>query len=122
MRPNIACTRRRDGKVSAAGVASRWADELRRMEIAALAGQPEPVLEQAAALLVQEEARSVLRDGFVRAMLDANALVGWVGGLPEDAGRVWELHPMVVRREHRRRGIRRALAASFEVEAADEAG
>lgn len=113
------------------------ADELRRMEIADLTGQPELVLEQAAALLVQEfdeprgwgtlelareEVTSVLRDGFARAMLDANALLGWVGGLPEYAGRVWELHPMVVRREHRRRGIARALAAAFEVEARRRGG
>ena len=102
------------------------------MEIVNLSTQPELVLEQAAALLVQEfaeprgwptlesareEVASVLREGFARAMLDASALLGWVGGLPEYAGRVWELHPMVVRREYRRRGIGRALAAAFEIEA-----
>jgi aminoglycoside 6'-N-acetyltransferase I len=38
--------------------------------------------------------------------------------LPEYRGRVWELHPIVVRREDRRRGIGRALVAAFESEAA----
>jgi aminoglycoside 6'-N-acetyltransferase I len=51
-------------------------------------------------------------------MLETELVLGWVGGLPEYNGRVWELHPMVVRREYRRRGIGRALVASFEAEAA----
>jgi aminoglycoside 6'-N-acetyltransferase I len=37
--------------------------------------------------------------------------------LPEYGGRVWELHPLVVRPEHRRRGLGRALVAAFEAEA-----
>ena len=58
----------------------------------------------------------VLREGFARAALDRNTLLGWIGGLPEYAGRVWELHPMVVRRDHRRQGIGRALVEAFEAE------
>ena len=103
------------------------------MEIVDLASQPEPIHEQAARLLVEHfdepsgwpslasgraEVGQVVRDGFARAMLDGEALLGWVGGLPEYGGRVWEPHPMVVRREHRRRGIGRALVAAFETEAA----
>ncbi len=103
------------------------------MEIVDLGRQAERVLEQAAALLVhgfheprgwptldlaREEVATVLRDGFARGVLDAGTLLGWVGGLPEYSGRVWELHPMVVRRESRRQGIGRALAAAFEAEAA----
>ena len=102
------------------------------MQIVDLADQSSPVLEQAATLLVREfdeprgwptvelareEVASVLRDGFARAVLDAEVVLGWVGGLPEYGGRVWELHPMVVRREHRRRGIGRMLASAFEAEA-----
>jgi aminoglycoside 6'-N-acetyltransferase I len=102
------------------------------MQIADLAEQPSAVLEQAATLLVQgfdeprgwptlelarEEVASVMRDGFARAMVDGNVVLGWVGGLPEYGGRVWELHPMVVRREYRRQGIGRALVAAFEAEA-----
>lgn len=102
------------------------------MQIVHLGEQTDAVLEQAAALLVQEfveprgwptmelaraEVATVLREGFARGVLDGTVLLGWVGGLPEYAGRVWELHPMVVRREHRRRGVGRALAAAFESEA-----
>ena len=45
-------------------------------------------------------------------------MLGWIGGLPEYNGRVWELHPMVVAPAHRRRGIGRRLVEVFELEAA----
>jgi len=106
---------------------------LPHMAIVDLARQPTRIREQAATLLVEHfdeprgwptvaagrgEVARVVRDGFARAMMDGEVLLGWVGGLPEYNGRVWELHPMVVRREHRRRGIGRALVAAFETEAA----
>lgn len=102
------------------------------MQIADLAEQSNAILEQAATLLVQgfdeprgwptvelarDEVTSVMRDGFARAMLDGNVVLGWIGGLPEYRGRVWELHPIVVRRECRRQGIGRALVIAFEAEA-----
>jgi aminoglycoside 6'-N-acetyltransferase I len=102
------------------------------MNIVDLASQPGNMREQAANLLVEhfdeplgwrdldsarEEVARVLREGFAWAMLDSQTLVGWVGGLPEYDGRVWELHPMVVHSAFRRRGIGRALAAAFEAEA-----
>ena len=104
------------------------------MHIINLADRPGPILEQAAQVLVEEfdqprgwptfelardEVVTVLRDGFARAMVDDDTLLGWVGGLPEYHGRVWELHPLVVRREHRRQGIGRALVEAFETEARD---
>jgi aminoglycoside 6'-N-acetyltransferase I len=102
------------------------------MHILDLASQPDHALEQAAVLLVEafsephgwptielarEEAASVMRDGFARAMMDDGVVLGWVGGLPEYHGRVWELHPIVVRPERRRQGIGRALVGAFEEEA-----
>jgi len=102
------------------------------MPIVDLAGQPGPILEQAAALLVEafhqphgwptmelarEEVTTVLREGFARAMVDGANLTGWIGGLPEYSGRVWELHPLVVRPEHRKQGHGRALVEAFEAEA-----
>ncbi len=107
------------------------------MHIADLRDQPPLVLEQAATLLLhefdeprgwpdldaaREEVGRVLGEGFALAMLDADVLLGWVGGLPEYSGRVWELHPMVVRREHRRRGIGRQLALAFEAESRKRGG
>lgn len=64
----------------------------------------------------REEVARVLREGFARAALVGDDLAGWIGGLPEYHGRVWELHPLVVRREYRRRGVGRALVAALEQE------
>ena len=97
------------------------------LKVSDLGAQSELIREQAAALLVEgfdeprgwptlelaREVASVLRDGFARAIVEESTLVGWIGGLPEYAGRVWELHPMVVRREYRRRGTGRSLVAAF---------
>ena len=89
--------------------------------------------DQAAALLVEEfgdpggwptiekareEVAIVIQQGFARAILDGDTLLGWIGGLPEYHGKVWELHPLVVRAGHRRHGLGRALVAEFEREAA----
>lgn len=72
-----------------------------------------PTMEKA-----REEVAIVMQQGFARAMIDGDAVLGWIGGLPEYHGKVWELHPLVVRPEHRRRGLGRALVAEFEREAA----
>lgn len=40
-----------------------------------------------------------------------NTVVGWVGGMPNYQGNVWQLHPLVVRPHARRRGVGRALVA-----------
>ena len=103
------------------------------MTIAELGGQPDAVREQAAALLVDgfdehprgwpdlesatEEVSHVLGRGFAFAAIEDARLLGWIGGLPEYEGRVWELHPLVVRREYRLRGVGRTLVAAFEDEA-----
>lgn len=65
----------------------------------------------------REEVARVLAEGFARGMLEGDRLLGWIGGLPEYNGRVWELHPLVVSRERRRQGIGRILVAEFEAEA-----
>ena len=62
------------------------------------------------------EVDHVLREGFARAALIGDQLVGWIGALPEYDGRVWELHPLVVERAHRRRGIGASLVAVLEQE------
>jgi aminoglycoside 6'-N-acetyltransferase I len=107
------------------------------MNIVDLSTQPGGVREQAAKLLVdhfdgptgwpnldlaREEVATVLGEGFAFAMVDVQSLLGWVGGLPEYEGRVWELHPIVVHSAFRRQGIGRALAAAFEAEAHGRGG
>jgi aminoglycoside 6'-N-acetyltransferase I len=108
-----------------------------RMNIVDLASQPQEIREQAADFLVRhfdqpagwpnqhsarEAVEHVLDTGFACAMLDSETLAGWIGGLPEYNGRVWELHPLVVHSDFRLRGIGRALVAAFESEARARGG
>ena len=102
------------------------------MTITDLATQPRTIREQAATLLVEgfdrptgwpdletasHEIGNVLHRGFAFAALENDLLLGWIGGLPEYDGRVWELHPLVVRPDRRLHGVGRALVAAFEEEA-----
>jgi aminoglycoside 6'-N-acetyltransferase I len=103
------------------------------MNIVDLRADDTSLIEQAAALLVEgfgeywpgswpdqesalEEVQDMLApDRICRAALgDDNSVLGWIGGLPEYDGNVWELHPLVVRADQRRRGIGRALVADLE--------
>jgi aminoglycoside 6'-N-acetyltransferase I len=102
-----------------------------RMFTVDLAVQSGNLRESAASLLVEhfphgwpslasalEELTRVIAAGFARAIFDAGIVTGWVGGLPEYNGRVWELHPIVVHPKYRLRGIGRKLVKLFESEAA----
>jgi aminoglycoside 6'-N-acetyltransferase I len=90
----------------------------------------EPALQQAAELLVDllpngwptiesalKEVRECVEPGKIaRVAVDGDTLLGWVGGQVMQAyeGNVWELHPIVVRRDRQRRGIGRALIEDLE--------
>ena len=56
------------------------------------------------------------------ALDDTGAVTGWIGGLPTYEGHVWELHPLVVRRDCRGQGIGRALVADFEARVRERGG
>ncbi|MEM7244942.1 MAG: GNAT family N-acetyltransferase [Acidobacteriota bacterium] len=101
------------------------------MIIDCLCTQPAGIRDQAAVLLSDHfdepsgwpdvqagrtEVDDVCRDGFLLGAIDDVTLLGLVGGLPEYDGRVWELHPLVVRREARLQGIGRRLVEAFEAE------
>ncbi len=45
---------------------------------------------------------------------DGGQVIGWIGGQPGYDGAVWELHPLVVAEQFRRRGVGRALVADLE--------
>lgn len=67
-----------------------------------------------------EEALAEVRDVIApdhiarAAVAPDGTLLGWVGGLPEYEGNVWELHPIVVRPSLQGQGIGRALIADLE--------
>jgi aminoglycoside 6'-N-acetyltransferase I len=56
------------------------------------------------------------------ALDDSGRVAGWIGGLATYDGRVWELHPIVVRRDCRGQGIGRALVADFEARVRERGG
>ncbi len=64
----------------------------------------------------REEVAEMLDDErLARAALAPDgALLGWIGGIPEYDGLVWELHPLVVRADVRGLGVGRALVADLE--------
>ncbi len=45
---------------------------------------------------------------------DGGRVLGWIGGIRQYRGKVWELHPLVVRPNRQGKGIGRALVADFE--------
>ena len=53
---------------------------------------------------------------------DHGALLGWIGGIRQYDGYVWELHPLAVRRDRRGQGIGRALVTAIEERARDLGG
>lgn len=94
-----------------------------RMQITNLTEDDSKLVAQAAELLVDgfsdpgsdswrtetealESVRESLEDNHIcRITVDAaGAVMGWIGGMPTYRGRVWELHPLVVRRDRRGRG------------------
>jgi aminoglycoside 6'-N-acetyltransferase I len=64
---------------------------------------------------LQEVYESLGADRISRVALDEQGdVLGWIGGIRQYDGHVWELHPLVVSPAHRRRGIGRALVADLE--------
>ena len=45
---------------------------------------------------------------------DTGTVLGWIGGIKQYNGHVWELHPLVVSPKFQRQGIGRALVADLE--------
>ncbi|MDP9374498.1 MAG: GNAT family N-acetyltransferase [Chloroflexota bacterium] len=103
------------------------------MRIIDLRPEDEPAARQVAALLVEgfreqapdawptlDDALREVRESFGTERLsrvavdEDNVVLGWIGGIRQYDGNVWELHPLVVHPGHRRRGIGRALVADLE--------
>jgi aminoglycoside 6'-N-acetyltransferase I len=105
------------------------------MTIVDLLLNDESHIDQTAEILVQafahypdtwdtfEQARTEVLESFQPNRLSRVALdeqgnvIGWVGGIPQYDGNVFELHPLAVKPSHHRQGIGRALVADLEVQA-----
>jgi GNAT superfamily N-acetyltransferase len=62
-----------------------------------------------------EEVRESFGAGRIsRVALDDGTVLGWVGGISQYDGNVWELHPLVVRPDRQGQGVGRALVADLE--------
>ncbi|MGK7874742.1 MAG: GNAT family N-acetyltransferase [Xenococcaceae cyanobacterium] len=72
---------------------------------------------------LQEVHSSFGTDRISRVAVDGSGMVlGWIGGISQYDGHVWELHPLVVRSDHRRKGIGRALVADLEEQVRERGG
>ncbi len=45
---------------------------------------------------------------------ESDNVLGWIGAIEEYDGNVWELHPLVIRTDYRKKGIGRALVEDLE--------
>ena len=64
---------------------------------------------------LEEVRQSFGENRISRVAMDENEnVLGWIGGIEEYDGNVWELHPLVVRRDCRKKGIGRSLVEDFE--------
>ncbi|GFP18869.1 aminoglycoside 6'-N-acetyltransferase I [Candidatus Hakubella thermalkaliphila] len=103
------------------------------MRIIDVCPDDEEAIRQAAALLVEgfkehwpnvwpdmdaalkEAQESLGADRISRVAVDDNgAVLGWIGGIRQYNGNVWEIHPLVVRPDYRGKGIGRALVTDLE--------
>ena len=58
-----------------------------------------------------------------RIVIDENhQVLGWIGGICQYDGNVWELHPLVVRSDFQKHGIGKALVADLEAQVKQRGG
>lgn len=70
------------------------------------------------------EVRGMLaKDRICRIAVDKDGnVVGWIGGIPEYDGNIWELHPLVVKVDQQQQGIGRKLVQDFEQQVKQRGG
>lgn len=77
-----------------------------------------PTLEVA----LEEVQRSFAPDRISRIAVASDTVLGWIGGIQQYDGHVWELHPLVVKSGFRGQGIGRRLVADLEAQAKARGG
>jgi aminoglycoside 6'-N-acetyltransferase I len=111
------------------------------MRIVDLDPTDESAIQQVAAMLVEsfavnwpyawpdlESALDEVRESFAAdrisriAVDEDRTVLGWVGGISQYRGHVWELHPLVVRVSQQGKGIGRALVADLEEHVKERGG
>jgi aminoglycoside 6'-N-acetyltransferase I len=111
------------------------------MSIIDLQPDDEPIIQQIAGLLVEafrehwpeawpdlESALQEVRESFESdrisrvALDDSGAVLGWIGGIRQYEGHVWELHPLVVKPSYQGQGIGRALVTDLETQVRERGG
>lgn len=93
--------------------AGDWAEQAAVILFESFCGQTDswPDLDAAR----REVARALEAGKLARVALDGvGRVIGWIGGMPQYRGRVWELHPLVVAELHRASGVGRALVLDLE--------
>ncbi|MBI3957653.1 MAG: GNAT family N-acetyltransferase [Chloroflexi bacterium] len=63
----------------------------------------------------QEVDEMLAPDRILRVAIADGQVIGWIGGIPEYHGNVWELHPLLVAPEWQGQGVGAALVRDFEM-------
>lgn len=69
---------------------------------------------------IEEVYEMLAEDRICRVAFLENQLVGWIGGIPQYDGNVWELHPLAVHPDFQGKGVGRALVEDFETLVAEK--
>jgi aminoglycoside 6'-N-acetyltransferase I len=71
----------------------------------------------------RQEVHELLAPGrILRVAVENDEVLGWIGGIPQYDGNVWELHPLVVRPDRQCQGIGTQLVRDFEVQVKERGG
>ncbi|MCA9896260.1 MAG: GNAT family N-acetyltransferase, partial [Anaerolineae bacterium] len=69
---------------------------------------------------LQELREMMVEERICLAALIDERVIGWIGGIPEYDGNVWELHPLVVHPDYQGQGVGCALVQAFEQRVAEK--
>ncbi len=113
-------------------------NKMSNLQIIQLTPGMAPAVEQAAAILHhvfapqgswkilaeanQEVGEMLVPDRMVWVALAGAEVVGWIGGVPQYDGNVWELHPLVIKPAWQRQGIGSRLVQCLEQQVKERGG